>query len=130
MTDCCVLLNGTKCVAGNINGPTYLTENGKEIDQLYFYYKDICYGNCESSDAYAAACGNYSKNSTGISKECMIKMFNNYGCTNPNPNSLINDQMVKDYSQTTMEYVDNYIKKAIDTMASNYNTESALLCDG
>ena len=130
LMDCCVLLNGKKCVAGNVNGPTYLTENGKEIDQLYFHYKDTCYGDCSTADSYETACGNYSKDSTGISKECMIKMFNNYGCPNPSPNSLINDNMVKDYSQTTMEYVDNYIKTAIDTMANNYNADSALLCEG
>jgi hypothetical protein len=128
--DCCVLLNGTKCVSGNINGPTFLTENGKSVDQLYFYHKDKCYGNCETSDTYADACGNYSKDSTGISKECMIQMFNNYGCPNPKPDSLINDQMVKDYKNTTMEYVGKYIKTAMDIMTKNYNNESDALCTG
>jgi hypothetical protein len=130
LMDCCVLLNGKKCVAGDVNGPTFLTENGKSVDQLYFYYKDKCYGHCETADTYADACGDYTKYSTGISKKCMIQMFNNYGCPNPNPDSLINDVMVKDYSQTTMEYVEKYIKTATDVMAKNYNKESDALCTG
>ena len=128
--ECCVLLNGTKCVAGNINGPTFLTKDGKKADQLYFYYKEQCYGNCESADNYAKACGNYYKDSTGISKDCMIQMFNNYGCSNPKPDSLINDQMVKDYKDTTMEYVDNYIKTAINVISKTNGAEVKTLCNG
>jgi hypothetical protein len=41
---CCVLLNGEKCVGGNESGPTYLTENGKDIDVQYYKYKDTCKG--------------------------------------------------------------------------------------
>lgn len=41
---CCVLLNGEKCVGGNESGPTYLTENGKDIDVQYYKYKDMCKG--------------------------------------------------------------------------------------
>jgi hypothetical protein len=47
---CCVLLNGEKCVGGNESGPTYLTENGKDIDVQYYKYKDTCKGKaCPSS---------------------------------------------------------------------------------
>jgi len=42
---CCVLLNGEKCVGGGESGPTYLNENGKDIDVKYYMYKDICKGN-------------------------------------------------------------------------------------
>ena len=31
-TSCCVWLNGETCVAGNAQGPTFLTKNGKNID--------------------------------------------------------------------------------------------------
>ena len=31
-TSCCVWLNGETCVAGNAQGPTFLTKNGKTID--------------------------------------------------------------------------------------------------
>jgi hypothetical protein len=41
---CCVLLNGEKCVGGNESGPTYLSENGKDIDVQYYLYKDKCIG--------------------------------------------------------------------------------------
>lgn len=130
LLDCCVLLNGTKCIAGNINGPTFLTDNGLSIDQNYFYYKETCYGNCEKADSYAKACGEYTPNSTGISKECMIQMFNNYGCSNPSPDALINDNMVKEYRKTTKQYVDNYIKTAVDVIYDTNTDESLALCNG
>jgi len=46
-TDCCVWVNGTKCVAGNAGGPTYI--NGTKLDADYYSYKYQCYGNCGSS---------------------------------------------------------------------------------
>jgi hypothetical protein len=130
LTDCCVLLNGTKCVAGLLSGPIFLTENGKEVDVNYYYYKEKCYGNCESADTYEAACGAYTANSTGISKECMIQTFNNYGCPNPKPDALINDNMVKAYSKTSKQYVDNYIKTAVDVLYDTYTAKSDALCNG
>ena len=51
-TSCCVLLNGTKCVGGSSKGPTFLTNNGKNIDFDYFQYKSKhdgsvqCRGKC------------------------------------------------------------------------------------
>jgi hypothetical protein len=49
-TDCCVLLGGKKCVAGNEYGPTqkpiysdFLLKN-----KDYYYYQGKCYGNCEA----------------------------------------------------------------------------------
>ena len=49
LTDCCVLLQGNKCVAGNENGPTYKTEKtGDKINVDYYYYKNKCYGNCST----------------------------------------------------------------------------------
>jgi hypothetical protein len=41
---CCVLLNGETCVGGNESGPTYLNENGKDIDVQYYIHKDTCKG--------------------------------------------------------------------------------------
>lgn len=43
-TDCCVMLNGSKCVAGNAKGPTFLSKDKKDIDVLYYTYKDKCFG--------------------------------------------------------------------------------------
>ncbi len=47
-TSCCVLLGGTKCVAGNEAGPT-MKSNYSDISVLnrdYYYYQGKCYGNC------------------------------------------------------------------------------------
>jgi len=41
---CCVLLNGEKCVGGNESGPTFLNEDGKDIDVQYYKHKDKCVG--------------------------------------------------------------------------------------
>lgn len=45
LTSCCILLNGEKCVAGNINGPTFNTDkNGKSKPFNYYYYQNKCIG--------------------------------------------------------------------------------------
>jgi hypothetical protein len=124
---CCVLLNGNMCVAGNKNGPTYLTQDGKELDYKYYVNKNKCYGDCLKSQRYESACIPYAKNSTGISKACMVQMFNNYGCPNKNPDALINDDMVKTYSKTSKQYVDNYIKTAVAKIKS---VKDVQLCYG
>ena len=45
-TSCCILMNGQKCVAGDIKGPTFRNRNGKEVDYNYYFFKDKCIGNC------------------------------------------------------------------------------------
>jgi hypothetical protein len=47
-TDCCVLLGGEKCVAGNMHGPS-IKANYSDfllVNRDYYYYKGKCYGNC------------------------------------------------------------------------------------
>jgi hypothetical protein len=47
-TSCCVLLGGSKCVAGNQSGPT-MKANYSDVSILnrdYYYYQGKCYGNC------------------------------------------------------------------------------------
>jgi hypothetical protein len=47
-TNCCVLLGGSTCVAGNEFGPTQKT-NYNDIfirNKEYYYYQGKCYGNC------------------------------------------------------------------------------------
>lgn len=39
-TSCCLWLNGSSCVAGNVNGPTFRSKNGKDIDVKYYSYKN------------------------------------------------------------------------------------------
>jgi len=42
----CVLLNNSTCVGGNKHGPTYLTDNGKNVDFDYYHHKNTCRGKC------------------------------------------------------------------------------------
>jgi len=43
--DCCVLLNGAKCVTGNQDGPTFATDHSSSTPgDDYWYYKTSCYG--------------------------------------------------------------------------------------
>jgi len=47
-TSCCVLLGGSRCVAGDATGPTNKS-NYNDISILnpgYYYYRGKCYGNC------------------------------------------------------------------------------------
>lgn len=45
---CCVLLGGSKCVAGNENGPTMKSNYTDPfvINKDVYYYQGKCYGNC------------------------------------------------------------------------------------
>ena len=47
-TDCCVLLGGEKCVAGDKSGPTVKSNYSDTtiINRDYYYYQGKCYGNC------------------------------------------------------------------------------------
>lgn len=47
-TDCCVLLGGEKCVAGNQNGPSIKSNYSDTtiINRDYYYYRGNCYGHC------------------------------------------------------------------------------------
>jgi len=111
--NCCILLNGVKCVAGNINGPMYLTENGMDIDSQYYFHQNKCYGNCENnenSQTYLKECGKYSNNSIGVSKACMVSLFNNNGCPNPRP-SLIDDSFAETYRKTPKVEINNQLNK-------------------
>ena len=48
-TNCCVLLGGAKCVAGNESGPTYTNNYGDVFlrNKDFYYYQGKCYGNCQ-----------------------------------------------------------------------------------
>ena len=47
-TECCVLLGGEKCVAGNEQGPLIETNYSNFLikNRVYYYYQGKCYGNC------------------------------------------------------------------------------------
>jgi hypothetical protein len=42
MTDCCIWINGNKCVGGSVNGPVQI--DGVAVDAAYYSYKYNCYG--------------------------------------------------------------------------------------
>ena len=43
--NCCVHLNGTKCVAGDSSGPTFTSDdNGKDINIDTYYFRNKCHG--------------------------------------------------------------------------------------
>ena len=46
--DCCTLLGGSKCVAGNNQGPLSKLHYGNQLirNRDFYYYKGLCYGNC------------------------------------------------------------------------------------
>lgn len=47
-TSCCILMGGTKCVAGDLNGPTLKTVYSDVTipNRDYWYYQGKCAGNC------------------------------------------------------------------------------------
>jgi hypothetical protein len=47
-TECCVLVGGTKCVAGNAGGPTIKSVFSDVTipNRDYWYYQGKCMGNC------------------------------------------------------------------------------------
>lgn len=107
LPDCCILLNGTKCIAGDIKGPSYLTDQGNKIDYNYYLYKNKCYGaGCDNAgNNYEKHCGMYAKNSTGVSKACMVQMFKDAGCSDSS--FIIDDVYVYNNSKSSKQYINN-----------------------
>jgi hypothetical protein len=129
---CCVLLNGNKCAGGNAYGPTFLTEDGNQIDYNFYYYKGKCYGNCDmTSNDTLSACVNYQDNSTGVSKECMLQIFNSMGCPNANPSDIIDDDVVHSFSRSSRLYITNYLASAVKILKQNSSDDdSRVICYG
>jgi len=128
---CCVLLNGKQCRAGNIHGPLFLTDKGKDIDFSFYYNKQRCYGLCDTSFNPLEKCDKYLHNSVGISKECMVQMFNHFGCSNTEPDYFINDDMVKEYKLSSKNYIEKHIKTEVGGLANDrYNLDNIIKCKG
>jgi hypothetical protein len=47
-SQCCILLGGSKCVAGNKQGPTNVSHYNDPLlkNREYYYYQGKCFGNC------------------------------------------------------------------------------------
>jgi len=85
-TDCCIVLNGSKCVSGNADGPDVkVDDKGRDIDYAYYSYKNECYGSCGKGLAGTAnPCSGYSDEDTGISEACINRYWKGSTCPNPN----------------------------------------------
>ena len=133
---CCVLLNGNKCVAGDVNGPTFLTDQGNAVDYKYYIHKGKTYPenyNYTQSGNYLKNCGMYAKNSTNISRACMVQLFNDAGCPNSSPAALINLPAVHQYSLQSKAYIENDLKNAVALLHNKIkkgDNDSRILCNG
>jgi hypothetical protein len=133
---CCVLLNGNKCVAGDVNGPTYLTDQGNEIDYDYYKYRGKIYPegyNFQQSSTYLKNCGKYASNSTNVSEACMLQLFHDAGCPNKNPAALINNKSVYKYSKSSKEYIKKDMENAVKLLKGKMqkdDDDSRILCNG
>jgi len=120
-TDCCVFLNGEKCVAGSKDGPdiTVDTTTGFDIDYTYYSHKNTCYGSCGKGMSQSAnPCSAYKDDSTAISKDCIKRYWKQTVCGEEGNNpDYITDEMVaglNDYSRKA-------IKEKIKDIATNEN---------
>jgi len=115
-TDCCVLLNGKRCVAGNANGPLYLVDqNNNDIDYSYYSHKNECYGSCGGKGKSANPCSIYKDSEANVSKDCLERLWKQTGC----PNEYITDakqEELKDYSKLSIK---NMFKEA--TLEQNFD---------
>ena len=138
LTNCCVLLNGNKCVAGNVNGPTYLTDQGNQIDFNYYTYRGKTYPENYDpyevkSKGYIKNCSMYASNSSNINKACIVQLFNDAGCSNTSPDALINNSTVAAYSEMTLDNVENDMQDAVTFLKGKIkggSDDSRILCYG
>ena len=110
-TSCCVLL-GSKCVAGNTDGPL-LKAHYSDIDiknKDKYFYMGRCYGNCvdEQSNFFK-----YS-NDSGITNQSYIQSFPSFTATNPAylpKTSDYLDATVPKRSNTSRHHTPNWLKE-------------------
>jgi len=99
LTNCCVLLNGNKCVSGDMNGPTKIND----IDYNFYLHKNTCYGNCKGTQTRVSdPCSLFENSDSNISNECINKLWTNTGCIN---NSHITDELLDSYKDHTKEEI-------------------------
>jgi len=104
-TDCCIFINGNKCVAGDANGPTITTDvNGNDIDYAYYSYKNQCYGSCGKGLSNAAnPCTEFADSDPNLSIACIRRLWAETKCPNT---KYITKEVVKnlaDYSKTAVK---------------------------
>lgn len=135
LTKCCVLMNGNKCVAGDKNGPSLITEtdedgNKNQLMYEYYVYQGQRFPELLPEDNYNNNCGKYADNSTDISPECMIQLFNKAGCANPNPSEIITEDYKIQNSRSTKRYLrDDLTKKALALQNLNETSDPDMIKD-
>ena len=142
LTNCCVLMNGNKCVSGDKNGPNLITEtdeNGNKNQLLYEYYiyQGQRFPELLPEDNFNNNCGKYADNSTNVSPECMIQLFNKAGCANENPAEIITEDYINQNSRSTKRYLrDDLTRKALalqnlnDTVDPDMRKDKIIKCNG
>jgi len=129
-TACCVLLGGTKCVAGDDKGPyrkaNYTDYSIKNTD--YYYYRGKCYGNCNYGGEVNVSPGQLADAHHTINHRKGLTGWGNYSSPNEktwkdeedNLNQKIeekqNEQLEKDYvlispNDASSEDIINHYKK-------------------
>jgi len=124
LMNCCILLNGNKCVAGNGTGPTYYTDNGTEITFDYYEFKGQRIPQLPDDTNYTNKCAVYADNSTGISYDCMAQMFNELGCANPNPDTTITSDYMTKNIKSTKRYIRNDLSMKVHNLKNTKNDEA------
>ena len=103
-TDCCIFLNGAKCVAGNMNGPLFTVEDGTDIDYSYYSHKNKCYGSCGTGQANSAnPCTAYNDTDPNLSIQCLTRLWGETGCPNKNYINPSTVEQLKDYSKVAIK---------------------------
>ena len=110
-TDCCIVLNGNKCVAGDAMGPIFKTENGQDLDYTFYAYKSECYGSCGNGVQQSAnPCSAFQDNDTNVSKACLQRLWANTECPNTNFIDDAQVELYKDYTKTALKTKFKYDK--------------------
>jgi hypothetical protein len=114
-TDCCIFINGKKCVAGDATGPAFKQDNdGQDIDYAYYSYKNLCYGSCGKGISNAAnPCSAYADTDTGLSIQCLQRLWAGTKC----PNTLY-------ITPAVVDSLKDYSKAAILAQMKNAKDES------
>ena len=124
-TDCCIYINGNKCVAGNAEGPTITTDsNGKDIDYAYYSYKNECYGSCGKGLKNAAnPCTAYTESDSNLSIQCLRRLWaktkdlHGQKCINTR---YITDEVVNDLKDYSKSAIRDQVFKEYSTMEKHY----------
>lgn len=115
LTNCCTLINGKKCVSGDINGPKL-----NDMDYNFYLHKNICYGNCKGTQTRVNdSCSLFENYDSNISNECINKLWKNTGCINK---SYVTNELIDSYKDHTKQEIQSKMNE-IKLSNENYGNE-------